>query len=197
MLLDFNLSIDWREPADGHPVGSSPPTGETGGTLAYMAPERLEAIADPANAPTAGPLDRHRADLYGLGLVLREALTGQAPWIPERRPRSARQLAAAIARARRDGPGDMPPAPAAIPAGLRPILRRCLAADPADRYARAANWPRTSTASAPTSPPAHPPAVLGRGPPPCPPPEVPVDRPCNLCAVRGASVPRGEVGLPG
>src|SRR4051812_41759953 len=57
MLFDFNLAVDWR--AEGSDLLSM-----TGGTLAYMAPARLRAIADPASAPPPRPADRHRADLY-------------------------------------------------------------------------------------------------------------------------------------
>ncbi len=41
MLFDFNLAVDWHE-ADELRVGT-----DLGGTLAYMAPERLRVIADP------------------------------------------------------------------------------------------------------------------------------------------------------
>jgi serine/threonine protein kinase len=48
-----------------------------GGTLGYMAPEHLEAIAEGR--------DHHvdtRADLYSLGVLLFEALTGRRPFPP-------------------------------------------------------------------------------------------------------------------
>jgi len=128
MLLDFNLAVDWgrADPADL--------AGDGGGTLAYMAPERLRAVADPARAPAPRSADRHRADIYALGLVLRELLGGPAPAAPPPvAGRSPRELAAVLAEARRRGPSL-----AGVPGALRPILARCLAPDPADRYARAA-----------------------------------------------------------
>ncbi|HEX8199911.1 MAG TPA: serine/threonine-protein kinase, partial [Isosphaeraceae bacterium] len=64
MLLDFNLAHDPRDGAGGDGV-------RLGGTLAYMAPEHLEAMI----AGEAEGID-HRADLYALGMVLFEALGG-------------------------------------------------------------------------------------------------------------------------
>ncbi len=65
MILDFGLAHDLR-------------TGEydqTGGTLRYMAPEQLEAYAARrAAAPDA------RMDLYSLGVMFFELLTGQHPF---------------------------------------------------------------------------------------------------------------------
>src|SRR5262249_12214282 len=68
MLLDFTLS---HGKADGD---DQPP----GGTVAYMAPEPLRALAlrDPALARRVD----HRADVYALGMVLYELLTGRSPF---------------------------------------------------------------------------------------------------------------------
>ncbi len=124
MLLDFNLAVDW---------GRASPSGESGGTLAYMAPERLRAVSGvkPLGEPRAA--DRHRADLYALGLVLREMLAGSEPTGPvPGRSRSTRAQAAALADLRGRDPSLVGIAP-----GLRPILARCLAPEPADRYGRA------------------------------------------------------------
>src|SRR5262249_49597430 len=67
MLRDFN-------PAHAADGGGEAP----GGTVAYMAPEHLKALAlrDPALARKVD----HRADVYALGMVLYEMLTGRSPF---------------------------------------------------------------------------------------------------------------------
>jgi tetratricopeptide (TPR) repeat protein len=131
MLLDFNLAVGWRAPS------ASDLPDDAGGTLAYMAPERLRAVAGPGPPAAPKAADRHRADIYALGVVLLEALTGRTPEITPGRAYSARQMAALYAESRREGGvSARAPHPAIDPA-LRSILTRCLAPDPADRYARA------------------------------------------------------------
>jgi eukaryotic-like serine/threonine-protein kinase len=134
MLLDFNLAVGWQYPAAA--VASSDP----GGTLVYMAPERLRCVADPSRAERLRPDDRHRADLYSLGMVLLETLAGRPPdLLPKGPGRAQAELAAAYARSRERGAGAMiRDARAPIPPALRSILSRCLAPDPADRYKRGA-----------------------------------------------------------
>jgi serine/threonine protein kinase/Tfp pilus assembly protein PilF len=133
LLLDFNLAVDWDDPD----------AAEAGGTLAYMAPERLARLAgagdSAAGTTLIGPSARRRADLYGLGLLLREALTG-APTGDTAAARGQPRAAALALAAARTRPTWLRAALAdrAIPSGLRPILARCLAPDPADRYGRAA-----------------------------------------------------------
>ncbi|MDR3632378.1 MAG: protein kinase [Isosphaeraceae bacterium] len=132
MLLDFNLAAGWRQ----HTFGET--LDDPGGTLAYMAPERLLAVADAGHTISTRPLDRHRADIYGLGVVLLEALCGRAPGLPKEKPPSPRDLAWALAEVRMRGSDALiRQSRAAIPATLRAILARCLAPDPADRYSRA------------------------------------------------------------
>ena len=130
LLLDMNLSTDHRADLDGR-------SGDLGGTLAYMAPERLKAIARAGGGPTSKAPDRHRADLYALGLVLLEALTGKAPEAPRGGPKDPRDLARAMASLRLELPGPLRGrGHRSIPPALRSILAKCLAPDPLDRHAR-------------------------------------------------------------
>jgi serine/threonine protein kinase len=68
LLLDFNLAQDCHDATQA----------TLGGTIAYMAPEHLRALAtrDPALAKTID----HRADIYSLGMVLYEMLAGRSPF---------------------------------------------------------------------------------------------------------------------
>src|SRR5262249_25618750 len=71
MLLDFNL-------AENLPGEQAHAVATMGGTVAYMAPEHLRALAlrDPALARRVD----QRADLYGLGMVFYELLTHRRPF---------------------------------------------------------------------------------------------------------------------
>lgn len=98
MLLDFNLAAE----ADAAVAA--------GGTPAYMAPEELAALGQVRRLPDP------RSDLYSLGMVLAELLTGALP-----KP-GAVEL-------RRLNPRVSPSTEA--------IIRKCLAPTPAERYASA------------------------------------------------------------
>jgi serine/threonine protein kinase/Flp pilus assembly protein TadD len=129
MLLDFNLAVGWRL------AGGDDLPGDGGGTLAYMAPERLRALARPEDAAVPSAADRHRADIYALGMVLLEALAGRTPDHPRGSPPSPRELAAAFALSRQQGGAMLiRSCRVAIAPALHSIVTRCLAPDPADRY---------------------------------------------------------------
>jgi serine/threonine protein kinase len=73
-LADFNISFSAK-------VAGATPAAYFGGSLAYMSPEQLEAC-NPTLARSADELDG-RSDLYSLGVLLWELLTGQRPFADE------------------------------------------------------------------------------------------------------------------
>jgi serine/threonine protein kinase len=86
------------------------------GTAAYLAPEQAE-----------GGEITPRTDLYSLGTVLYELLTGERPWRVE--------SLADLGRRRTE---PLPPLPPDVPADLRNAITRALAPDAADRPETAA-----------------------------------------------------------
>ncbi len=94
-------------------------TGQYLGTPRYMSPEQAEAK----------PVD-HRSDLYSLGLILFEMVTGDLPFHAD----SALQLLRQRVQERPQSPKVLNPQ---IPEYLSRIILKCLETDPAKRYQRA------------------------------------------------------------
>lgn len=118
VVTDFGVAKAMSE-ATGRPSLTSP--GVTLGTPVYMAPE--QAVADPN-------ID-HRADIYALGVVAYEMLTGRTPFTG---PNTQALLAAHVTE---------PAAPVtqhrpAVPPALAHLVMRCLEKKPADRWQSAA-----------------------------------------------------------
>jgi serine/threonine protein kinase len=93
-LIDFGIAMVQGRTA-------SPPLTTAGnevGTIAYMAPERLNGIAAPSN------------DIFSLGVILHQMLTGNLPMGDELDP---------------------------LPPALEYVVRRCIAANPEERFASA------------------------------------------------------------
>jgi serine/threonine protein kinase/Tfp pilus assembly protein PilF len=129
MLLDFNLA---REPLPEQ--GKSADTATLGGTIDYMAPEHLRALSEPSAFEVDG-----RADIYGLGVLLFEAVTGRRPF---KSPRRGSSVIDALSRAIDERMSPLPrlrDQHPEIPPALEAVIRRCLAADPEDRYQAAAD----------------------------------------------------------
>jgi serine/threonine-protein kinase len=92
-------------------------TGLALGTPAYMAPE--QAAADPHTD--------HRADLYAVGVLAYEMLTGVPPFTG---PSAQSVLTAHVTKA----PVPVTEMRASVPPGLASLVMRCLEKKPADRY---------------------------------------------------------------
>ncbi len=93
------------------------------GTLAYMSPEQAQ--------PTQGPVDT-RADVYALGAVLFELLTGRPPLAVDSMP-----VAVAISTIVAEEPERLSRVSRTFRGDLETIVERCLEKDPARRYADA------------------------------------------------------------
>ncbi len=127
MLLDFNLSTIARAAHD------ESERALLGGTLPYMAPEHLDAFSP--NGTTPPEAVDERADIYALGIILFEILAGRHPF-PEPANRSLLDTLQILADMRRKPPS-LRAENARVPWSLDAIVAKCLAHDPAQRFARA------------------------------------------------------------
>ena len=124
-ITDFGLA----RRLDATPGGSLTTTGAIVGTPAYMPPEQ----AAPASASgMVGP----RSDVYAMGAVLYELVTGRPPFRGET-PLDTLVQVRTIEPVR---PGLLNPK---VPVDLETIGLRCLEKDPARRYESALRWPTT------------------------------------------------------
>jgi len=120
MLVDFGVAkalaqgVRAAEPGDAAAAATLTEVGMSLGTPAYMAPE--QAMADPA-------LD-HRADLYAVGVLAYEMLTGAPPFSGTAQSVIADHLA-------KDPPPIVRPD---VPPAVKAIVMRCLAKQPAARF---------------------------------------------------------------
>ncbi len=131
-LADFNVSSCTN-------VVGAVPAASFGGSLAYMSPEQMDAC-QAADHRAADALDA-RSDLYSLGVLLWELLTGSRPFHERTADGLALLTLSTLASTRRER---LPPAafeqlPTDCPAGLVEVLRKCLQPDPNDRYASASD----------------------------------------------------------
>ena len=130
-LTDFGLTKRF-----GVEVGFTNP-GEWVGTVDYMAPEQLKGLRVDASA-----------DIYALGCVLYQSLTGRVPYPRET---DTQKVLAHV--------HDPVPAASALRRGLSPafdeVIRHAMAKDPAHRFRSAGDLGRAAIAAAAGSPISH------------------------------------------
>jgi len=126
LLLDFNLSQAQDE---------DPAHATIGGTLAYMAAEHLRALIDRTPAMIR-QVDR-RSDIYSLGIVLAEMLTGRRPFAQSGSYSALSLQIEAMALERSKSVPSLRRERPDISWGLESIARKCLASDPSRRYQQA------------------------------------------------------------
>ena len=119
-ILDFGISK--FEPVDGD-EGHQTRTGVVMGTPYYMSPEQARGVR---------ALDR-RSDLFSVGVMFYEAVTGRLPFEGETFNELMFKIALQDAPAADSIVSDLDP-------GIARILRRALARDPAGRFATAAEF---------------------------------------------------------
>jgi serine/threonine protein kinase/tetratricopeptide (TPR) repeat protein len=118
MLLDFNLSRDLK-------IRSNPGSA-VGGTLLYMSPEQLEAFRGGARRIDG------RSDVYSLGIILFELLTGHRPFAIPDGP--AEDLVTRLLEGRQGPPPAVRCWNKVVSPATESIVRHCLEPDPDHRY---------------------------------------------------------------
>jgi tetratricopeptide (TPR) repeat protein len=119
MLLDFNLAED----TDRAPGAAA---AMIGGTLPYMAPEHLEAFGGTWRNVDA------RSDIYNLGVILYELLTGRTPFT--RRTGPPEKVLPDLVTERRKGAPELCRYNKEVSPAAEAIVRKCLEPEPDRRY---------------------------------------------------------------
>lgn len=120
MLLDFNLSFDTADPE----------RELVGGTVPYMSVEQLQDLRTKGK----GQVDA-RTDLYSLGVMAFEMLTGTVPF-----PASFLADIDGLIAARKKGPPSLRALNPNVTPAVESMVRKLLAADPKDRYQSASDF---------------------------------------------------------
>jgi serine/threonine protein kinase/Flp pilus assembly protein TadD len=129
MLLDFNLAHDENQ-------SHAQVEATLGGTVAYMAPEHLRAL-NRRTSESIAQVDE-RSDVYGLGMVLFEMITGHNPFEQSVSYSPMPILVEAMATERTRSIPSLRQYRDDVPWGLESIVRKCLQPDPSLRYQSAA-----------------------------------------------------------
>ncbi|HKQ98579.1 MAG TPA: protein kinase, partial [Candidatus Polarisedimenticolia bacterium] len=119
-VLDFGLAKlqepERPEDLSAAPTGGLTREGTVVGTVPYMSPEQLQ-----------GKAVDHRSDIFSLGVIFYQMLTGKRPWIGGT---SAEMISSIL----RDTPHPVNEINVGLPNHLGRIVRRCLNKDPNERY---------------------------------------------------------------
>ena len=121
VVVDFGIARAIIRASAESPDDRITARGMTVGTLEYMSPEQARGDAE---------LDG-RSDIYGLGSVLQEMLTGSPPF-------AARGMQAMMVLIQSTQPPSVRVARPEVPEPLAALVGRCLAKRPEDRFATAA-----------------------------------------------------------
>ena len=123
LLTDFNLS--------GNAALSIAPRG---GTIPYMAPEHLMSHAErPIGEESLDP----RADLFSLGVLMYELLTGKMPFALKQDATADHETINGLLRSQQQGCVALRSRNARVPRSLAAVIERCLSWRPDDRFSSA------------------------------------------------------------
>jgi class 3 adenylate cyclase/tetratricopeptide (TPR) repeat protein len=115
-VLDFGLAKFNQPQEEEASQEQLTSTGRVLGTMPYMSPEQVRGK----------PVD-HRTDIFSIGIIFFELLTGKRPF-------SGETQADLISTIVRDAPAELADIRSKIPRQLRRIIRLCLEKEPDDRY---------------------------------------------------------------
>jgi serine/threonine-protein kinase len=131
-VLDFGISKITRREAGADITANKALTNPTSmlGSPLYMSPEQMKASTE---------VDA-RTDIWSLGVILYEAITGRSPFDAKTIP-----MICAAVLSQDPAPFDVPE----VPPSLERVVRRCLEKDAAKRYRDVAHFVRALTPFAP------------------------------------------------
>jgi serine/threonine-protein kinase len=115
-VLDFGIS-KVTGPAAGSADGSMTKTSSLMGSPLYMSPEQMQTPKD---------VDA-RSDIWSLGVILHELLTGESPFIADTMPELVLKIVSSPPPPLKQGRPDSPD-------GLEAVIRKCLEKDRGKRY---------------------------------------------------------------